>query len=188
MSLEHWRYFLTLEEDLERTLRYVEPTTANMKAHSMEFARLILAACSEVEVVAKVLCREIDPTAAPDKITDYAAIILRSFPRLPETLVQAPMYGMQMHPWKEWASGVTPGWWRDHQKVKHSRHDFFSLADLEHAVVSLSGLFVLVAYLYRRELFGEQLRPKARVLRLEKESGYLVVGGNALPDFPDGKA
>jgi hypothetical protein len=27
--------------------------------------------------------------------------------------------------------GATPGWWKDHQKVKHQRHEFFNLADLE---------------------------------------------------------
>lgn len=58
---EHWRYFIALEQDLEGTTRYVEPAEDNFKTYSVEFTRLLLSACSEIDVVCKVLCQKIDP-------------------------------------------------------------------------------------------------------------------------------
>jgi len=59
-TLLHWNYFLALESDLERVSRYIEFDKANFKTYSIELAHLLLAASSEVDVVAKTLCQRID--------------------------------------------------------------------------------------------------------------------------------
>jgi len=57
-KLLHWNYFLVLESDLEHISRYIEFTTDNFKVYSQEFAHILLAASSEVDVVLKSLCKK----------------------------------------------------------------------------------------------------------------------------------
>lgn len=151
MTNEHWRYFLALEQDVERTTRFVEPSVSNYRTFSIEFARLIISACSEVEVVAKVLCHSIDSTARATNMDDYRSVVQKAFPEIHKVMVQVPRFGLIMEPWKEWGTGTNPGWWKDHQLVKHHRHKHFALADLEHCIVSTAGLFSLTLYLCRDE-------------------------------------
>jgi hypothetical protein len=183
-DLEHWRYFLTLEQDLERTTRFVEPVQANFRTFSTEFARLILATCSEVEIVAKVLCGKIGSTQKIENIDDFRHVILGKYPNFPAIKVHVPRFSLMMKPWKEWATGVNPGWWREHQQVKHQRHQFFGLAHFENAVFSLGGLFALLVYLYQPELFALKLHPEAQLLALETQPSTVIAGNYALPDFP----
>jgi hypothetical protein len=147
MTNEHWRYFLALEQDVERTTRFVEPHPSNYRTFSIEFARLIISACSEVEVVAKVLCEAIDPRATATNMDQYRTIIHKRYPRIHETIVEVPRFDLRFEPWKEWGSGANPGWWKDHQLVKHQRHKHFANADLEHCIVSTGGLFSLALYM-----------------------------------------
>lgn len=151
MTNQHWRYFLALELDVERTTRFVEPHTSNYKTFSIEFARLILSACSEVEVVAKVLCDSIDPAAPATNMDQYRTLVCKRFPHIHKVLVAVPRFDLLMEPWKEWGVGSNPGWWKDYQLIKHQRHKHFAQADLEHCIVSAAGLFSLALYLCRDE-------------------------------------
>lgn len=148
---EHWRYFLAIEEDVERTTRFVEPSPANYRAFSIEFARLILSTCSEVDVVAKVLCEQLAPASPASNMDQYRRTIRKAFPKVHRVVVRVPRFDLVMEPWKEWGSNKNPGWWKDHQLVKHHRHKSFALADLEHCIVAAAGLFSLTLYLCRGE-------------------------------------
>ena len=59
----HWNYFIALERDLEVASRYVEFCPQNFNVYSIEFAHLLFAAASEVDVVAKLLCQRLKPAA-----------------------------------------------------------------------------------------------------------------------------
>src|SRR5438045_939603 len=72
----YWEYFLALDSDLETVARYVEFDPANYKTFSIEFVRLILAACSEIDTVAKLLCESIDATKPRSNINNYRSTIL----------------------------------------------------------------------------------------------------------------
>jgi len=154
MTNEHWRYFLALEQDVERTTRFVEPHASNYRTFSIEFSRLILSACSEIDVVAKVICQSVDASAPAGNMDQYRAVIHKAFPHIHETIVEVPRFGLSMEPWKEWRTNVNPGWWQHHQLVKHHRHKHFSYADFEHCILSAAGLFSLALYLCRDERFG----------------------------------
>jgi hypothetical protein len=180
VSSEHWRYFLALEEDVERTTRYVEPHPSNYRTFSIEFARLILATCSEVDVVAKVVCATVAPTAKAENMDDYRTVIGTKYPKLHTIKILVPRFDLAMEPWKEWGAGTNPGWWRDHQRVKHQRHQFFGLADLEHCIVSAAGLFALVLYLSHDQLIA--LEP-ARWFSLALPPGAVMAQRYTLPDF-----
>lgn len=184
MALEHWRYFLALESDLEATFRYVEPAGPNLKTYSIEFARLILSACSEIDVVCKVLCANANPADQSRNIDEYRSVLIAKYPKFPPLVIHVPRFSIQVAPWKDWAAGTNPGWWKDHNLVKHSRHTNFHLADLEHAIVSMAGLYALLMYLYQKELYSFRIQPKSEVFRLAAEPIYLLSGKYELPDFP----
>jgi hypothetical protein len=80
VSLPYWNYFKSIEADLEACSRYVEFTAANFHTYSVEFARIIMAAGSEIDTVAKELCRQIDPTRKPKNINEYQPIITGKYP------------------------------------------------------------------------------------------------------------
>lgn len=181
--MEHWRYFLALEDDLAKTFRYVEPVPGNYGTYSIEFARLILTACSEVDAVSKMLCQRVEPESKADNMDGYRSVLFKAYPGLTGLKVLLPHYSSALEPWKEWVLDVNPGWWKDHQKVKHARHESFHLANFDHAVASLGGLYCLVLYLYHVEYRKNQLRPKPSLFALEGEAGYLIAGKNTLPDF-----
>lgn len=180
MTNPHWRYFLAIEEEVERTTRYVEPDVANYGAFSIEFARIILSTCSEVEVIAKLLCAEIDPTGKADNMDDYRALIAGAYPKFRTMVVKVPTFGLAVEPWKEWAAGKNPGWWKDHQLVKHRRHEHFRLANLEHCIVSAAGLFSIALYHSRNQVIA--LEP-ARFFTLQPPPDAKMQMRYTLPDF-----
>ena len=177
MANEHWRYFLTLEEDIEKTTRFVEPDPANFGTYSAEFVRLILSICSEVDVVAKVLCARIDPTRTVKDMDDYRPVITTKYPQLHRSKVSVDRFALTFEPWKEWGSGVNPAWWRDHQKVKHERHQHFALADLDRCLNAAAGLFCLVLYLHHEDF--RSLQPRPRLFTTSAMMGSHFI----LPDF-----
>ena len=186
-SYPYWQYFLALETDLDATTRYVEPARRNFATYSIEFARILLSACAEVDVVAEVLCRRVDPASTASNIQHYRERLLAAFPRFPTMRVVVPRFALLLEPWRDWEKGETPSWWRSHNKVKHERDAHFQDANLENAFAAVAGLFCLVLYLYQRALYSNELKPWARLLTLEKEPGYLMLEQNyELPDFASG--
>ena len=180
MTNEHWRYFLAIEQDVQRTTLFVEPSKANYGTFSIEFARLILSTCSEVEVVAKVICSAIAPSEKAANMNNYRTLIQKAYPKLHTAVVTIPRFGLAVEPWKEWATASNPGWWRDHQLVKHTRHEHFHLANLEHCIVSAAGLFVLTLYLCRNEVIG--LEPSS-FFQLAIPANAKMAMRYTLPDF-----
>ena len=81
-NLRYWQYFIAVEEDLARTTRFVEPVEANLATFSVEFARILLAAGSEVDVLAKVLCEREGLTLKPSNIDGYRKALVPHYPGL----------------------------------------------------------------------------------------------------------
>ena len=186
-KLHYWQYFVALEADLAATSRFVEPTAANMACFSVEFARLLLAAGSEVDVLCKVLCQEHQLTIDRANIDGYRAAITERFPGFTELEVLVPRYGLARLPWQQWEQGVNPDWWRSHNKVKHERHGQFASANLENALEAVAGLFVLVSYLCNKELRARTARPWPQMLDLDpalsSDIRTNLRPGHILPDF-----
>ena len=165
MNTQHyWEYFLALEDDLQQTTRFVEFATSNFKTYSIEFARIILAASSEIDVLAKMLCGEISPATAADNITDYRTIILKAYPKLPVMEVKLPRYGISTTPWKNWATGTNPNWWKSYNNVKHQRDQHYHEATLENALDSVAGLLCILLYLFRKTSGKIELIPGTQLL------------------------
>ena len=60
-TLHYWRYCLSIERNLEKTIDFVEVCYDNDSAYSYEYAKIILLACSEIDVICRLLCKTIDP-------------------------------------------------------------------------------------------------------------------------------
>jgi hypothetical protein len=169
MLILHWRYFLTLCDDLERTTRFVELAIDNYKTYSVEYARLSLAVGSEIDVVAKLLCAKINSVSTADNIRQYASIVLGKYPALPDVEVVSDRYGVSVVPWKDWSASHSPFWWKAYNNVKHKRHLCYKEANLENSLNALAGLMVLLGYLYSDELATHTLRPLPEVLNFKRE-------------------
>lgn len=172
----HWNYFLALERDMDSTSRYVEFCEDNFSVYSIELVHLLFAAASEVDVVAKLLCEQIDPAASPSNINEYKAVLLPALPDLPQADVFVPRYGLSFKPWSNWAGQQNPLWWRSYNKVKHERDAHFSKATLKNSLNALGALLILIYHFYSRKLAiapGRALSSKDTMQELQPESTLL---------------
>ncbi|MDL5366087.1 hypothetical protein QSH18_10765 [Xanthomonas sp. NCPPB 2654] len=162
----HWNYFLAIEEDFLRISRYVHFNTANNKAYSIEFARIILAAGSEVDVVAKALTNQITGKDT-ENIAEHRKAILPAYPEIPEHTVSMDRSGMTVTPWENWGAGKSPDWWSSYNTVKHNRGRHFQEANLENTFRSVAGLFILLIY-HLRQMEAKEVHPPPRILSTEE--------------------
>lgn len=174
----HWNYFIALEQDLETVSRYIEFSEDNFKVYSIELARLLFAAASEVDVMAKLLCRRFQPTVRCNNINDYRRVLLGELPEISTTEVFIGRYGLSFKPWENWkqTGNHNPIWWSDYNKVKHQRDTYFSKATLKNALNALGALLILVYCHYSYELATDEdvrLRPKDTMRHLEPDSTLL---------------
>jgi len=151
MICQHWQYLITLDSDLHKCSRFVDINSQNFRTYSIEFVRILLAASSEIDVVAKILCNCIDSTKSYKNINDYRNTIVDKFPKFPSMIIEVPQYELQLTPWDEWSQNRNPGWWQAYNDVKHKRDDHFTDANLENTLNAVAGLFVVVWYLHHEE-------------------------------------
>lgn len=150
----HWAYFLTLEEDLHRLSRFIEISEGNFSTHSIECTRLLMASCSEAEVVLKLAAglergKYLKDCLAP--LADDANLLLGG-------IVLVRRSGLEIQPWKGWTSQELPPWWSAHNAVKHDRSRNYQEANLKNALYALTGLFAAVLlYLRRNRVMGIDL-------------------------------
>ena len=158
-SLIHWNYFLALEQDVEHLARFVEFSNDNFCTYSIEMAHLYLAAASEVDVITKQLCSQIENSSSPNNIEEYRDVLRPLLPELENSAVTIPRYSLELIPWSNWKNDKTPDWWRDHNKVKHNRGDNFALANLKNVLNAMAGLFIINLYYHRGNINGARIEP-----------------------------
>lgn len=178
-SLLHYNYFLALDADVENLSRFIEFNPDNYDAYSIEMARLMIAAASEVDVVAKLICKKVNQSSKAENINQYKGVIKKAFPQLCEIKVLMPRYNLTLEPWINWKSNKTPEWWHYYNKVKHQRDKYFEQANLKNTLNAVAGLYVTVLHFYRHEANNAMLIPLPRLFRLEEkyEGGIEITGG-----------
>jgi hypothetical protein len=185
--LHYWQYFVALESDLAKASRFVEISDDNMETYSVEFARLILCAGSEVDVLAKVLADQHGLIIMPSNIDGYREVITAKFQGFAFLSVRIPRYGRELTPWREWHEGKNPAWWRAYNDIKHERNVNFKQATLSNALNAVAGAFVLVCYICQKELCGNLAKPWPQLLSLDPQLNSRIRtdfrGGYVLPDF-----
>ncbi|MBR5339095.1 MAG: hypothetical protein IK150_03330 [Lachnospiraceae bacterium] len=139
-----WNYYLSLENDLSNTSRYIEPS-GQENVYSYEFTKLIILACTEIETIFKILCAEKSGKNCGN-IGEYKDVILSNFPKIVDAEVYVSRWSQMIIPFSGWDSGKL-GWWDAYVAIKHNRDSNFQLATYKNAVYSLSALYLLILYL-----------------------------------------
>lgn len=178
-----WNYYLSLEQDLSNTSRYIEPQ-GQEDVHSFEFAKILILACTEVESVFKAICFEITKKQPTGNIGKYKEIILGNYPRIVEATVLVSRLDKNIRPFSEWSSGKL-AWWEAYQQVKHSRGTHFGQASYKNSVNALAALYIAILYLARISNI-EFDNYKSSYIESEYCYGYLIASPvKKLPDFDE---
>jgi len=167
-TLLHWNFFLALEDDLETLSKYID-FSANDEVYSIEIARLFLNTCSEVDVILKQLCKAIDQNSTAGSINHYYNEISAALPNLVPFKVTIPRLGLTLTPWIDWSNDHPPFWWKDHNKVKHHRHENFSKANLKNCLNAVAGLYVAVLYLYMEQAESGELLQLPKLFNVDDQ-------------------
>jgi hypothetical protein len=119
----YWRYFLALEEDVVSLSKYIEFTNDNFDTYSIELSSLLLSAGSEVDAVAKQVCRTINPKTKASNIGHYGSQIQAALPVVGRYELTIPRFGLVLRPWSSWAGKTrkSPVWWRTRSALIHFR-------------------------------------------------------------------
>ncbi len=183
----YWKQYLMIEKEFKLTEKYVTIDRLNFKSYSDSYGKLLLQIGSEIDVVAKKLCNEINANATANTIDQYAPLITGHFSEF--TQVTVTCRGIDLNPWKGWTSGTsgTPGspvWWRVYNGVKHNRNKTetymlldnssvtdvnYKLANQGNVINALAGLYQLEQYFYSIILHDVRVDtpiPGSRLFRL----------------------
>lgn len=179
----YWQHFLALEADFAATSRYVEFSKQNFATFSIEYAKLLLAIGSEIDVLCKIICAKLESSARAKNICDYRACIVNHSKIVSEEVL-IRRYNLAFKPWNAWEQGKTPTWWHSYNEVKHHRDEHFNKANLACCAAAISGLFVLVIYCHKAENSTASLEPYPILLGRKKEPGSLLLeSGYSVSEF-----
>lgn len=206
----HWKYYRNLEEEFIQSLNYVHLHDSNFNVFSNQYVKQLQSICSEIDTLMKYFCELIDSTNTMITTRDrnkniglYKRII---DVELEDSFKNSKIFVGSLHiqeiePWKEW-DREPPKWWRDYNKVKHSRissgsDENFKKANLENTFYSLGALYVLCSYIYKelcRRASEPCLKLKAHSHLFEMKdwgyqghdfmSGMMVVVEDESPNIP----
>ena len=174
---------MALEADFAATSRYVDFSAENFGTYSVEYAKLLLAVGSEVDVLCKITCKAIDDAVKRKDFIDYQRCLINHTEIVSEEVL-IRRYNLAFKPWEEWSVNKIPAWWRSYNHVKHERNARFKDANLEACANAISGLFTLVIYCHKAEKSLDTLEPYPLLLGREKEPGGLLFqSGYSVPNF-----
>lgn len=167
----YWNYYLILEKDFLETERYLAIDELNFNAYSNEYIKQYQAICSEIDVIAKSFCKKLDCSFSGNNINTYCKCILDNVSDFPTRIIKVNNRDIQIHPWENWSYSTetdskgyeriianNPEWWKIYNKAKHDRTTintetglpYYKLANQKNVIYSLSALFQLELYYYRK--------------------------------------
>lgn len=199
----NWYYFCSLASQLQKTTQFVDHVTdqdgriINGETFSNEFAKILLLACSEFEVIAKSLCKESGIILRWNaNIVSITKEILKLYPNINQTEISTPYQTYK--PLEKWhivlaqtkkgnlsdkVAGID--WWDFHNNIKHNRSDYFKEATLRSCIDSMSSLMVLELYLCRKVLKNLDLISKISCEYFSFKYGLFYLAGSYGDDLPD---
>ncbi len=141
----YWRYYLALEEHVQKIEKYVDFTEDNYNTYSVEFISCLIEIGSEVDVVMKNICGF--SGTERKNMSDYATYILGEYQDIKTQEIR--VRGMVIKPFEKWTTDMPADsleWWNAYNGVKHGRNINYQLANLKNVIYSLAGLFLLEMY------------------------------------------
>jgi hypothetical protein len=136
----HWRYFLLLESALNDALRVVEPDPVNFATFGLDFARQLVSASSQFEVVARLWCKEQAPEHRISGIGDLYFALQSFRPNIQSAYAAVLWRTEKVHPFEGWERDRPPTWWTAYNKVKHDPAQQIRSASLGNVLSSCAAL------------------------------------------------
>ena len=187
MRFPHWQFFESIDDELHSVSRVIEFSKDNFSTYSVSLTKMYLSVCSEIDVVAKLLCARISPNANSGNIDQYRSLITQKFPNFCALKIEMPGHELEFQPWQSWSNGNNPNWWRSYNDVKDERNKFYRDANLGNVLESAAGLLVLLTYFHQPELYdkNEVLQPDFKMMRIDPQLVGVMRWGFTykLPDF-----
>ena len=175
-----WPFYLTLERDFINTLNYVTFSTDNFATFSVEFERQILSIGSEIDIVWKLLCKELQPDVRVNNIREYFEI-LSGLDGFLSTQVSYEIQNYMISPFENWTNESRPGWWTSYNKLKHDRttDGNFKLGNLGNTFGALAGLYATNRFLFRQLSISHPHKdpnPASQIFSMVGWSVYIPIG------------
>ena len=167
-KFSHWNYFLVLEADLLEVSRFIEFAQDNYDSYSIENARLILLACSEVDKLCHKLCSNFSKRKKNINITFYRETLNKHISHVAYMKVEVPRYGLEIIPFDNWQKKSSPDFWQAYNRIKHDITKHKEAAKLIHAINSIAALFILNLYYYRKKAEAGELGPPSVLFYAEE--------------------
>ena len=166
----YWTYYMILEKDFLATERYLTIDPLNYGAFSSEYIKQYQAICSEIDVIAKSYCKELECSFNGKSINTYCRCIVDNNPDFANRTVKLRDRDIQLTPWENWTYTMVsqkkgppkpeadnPDWWNKYNKIKHSRTTtnnetglpYYKLANQKNVLNALAALYQLELYYYR---------------------------------------
>ena len=166
----YWKYYFMLEKDFLGTEQYLAIDELNFRAYSNEYIKQYQAICSEIDVVAKPYCKELNSNFKGNKIYAYCKCITDIYLDFANRRVNLQEREISIFPWKNWSYTTelqsngkekvisnNPDWWQTYNKIKHNRTTvsnemqlpYYKLANQKNVLHSLAALFQLELYYFR---------------------------------------
>ena len=144
----YWHYYQELENEFLQVRKYVEFSENNFNTYSIELLKLYQAACSEIDVVGKILAAEVNKDY---KVEDKSSIykwwfeiqdrcvlvegeknyaLIENEVKLLDMICIKPWASFKVEKYFDKRNNIryrclekykTPTWWSDYNKVKHQR-------------------------------------------------------------------
>ena len=167
----YWKYYLILESNFLDTEQYLAIDELNFQAFSNEYIKQYQTICSEIDVIAKSYCIELNSSFRGNQINAYCRCITDNNADFINRKIKVRDRDIEIFPWKDWTyttemqnNGKTrivsnnPDWWQKYNKIKHSRTTinsetqlpYYKLANQKNVINSLAALFQLELYYFRK--------------------------------------
>lgn len=167
----YWKYYLMLEQNFLDIEQYLAIDELNYKAFSNEYIKQYQAICSEIDVIAKSYCKELNGSFRGNKINSYCKCITDNNVDFINRKIGLRDRGISVFPWKDWTytteaqpngyekiTSNNPDWWQKYNKIKHNRTTinsetqlpYYKLANQKNVLNALAALFQLELYYFRK--------------------------------------
>jgi len=162
----YWKNYILLEKEFSETLEYITLDVDNYNVYSSRYIKLLLQIGSEIDINAKLFCKQYNAQSQAKKIDHYRNEITSNEVDFCNTKVDIIQHCniLSFMPWESWNRGINPNWWTAYNKVKHERFqtgniggatkEYYKFANLEYTLLALGGLYQLLIYRYFKLING----------------------------------
>ena len=147
---KYWNYYLRIEEEFYNTRNFVEFSEDNFGTYSIEYLKLYLSVCSEIDVVGKYIAKSFNNSSKPNNIMEWWKEIIEKLKFENKYLYDVEISFIDIKtiiPWENFnypnnPNANSPAWWRTYNDVKHNRteidkdthKEFFTQANLQNVI------------------------------------------------------